>query len=349
MLPLLIAAAASLAVHAAALFGPDIDWPVAPPDSSEPLHAELRPLPVRTPPASHEPVAGGVVRKPKSRSTSEKGKKAVPLPAIVATTERGGELVAPALPSAREMPLDELLDPLPSLSEQAVSAAAAATPLLPASGYIRYQVSKESLGLVIGWVEQVWQFSGDGRYRLRSRSETSGLASLFRPVRFESESSGRLLAGGLQPEFYRTRRNGRDQGENADFDWSTVSVTLVRDGRTLPLQPGTQDLLSFPYQLAYLLSGGGAGTLGVVTGRSYELQQLERLGQESVDTPAGRFDCIHLRLRGSNQTEVWLAFEPPHLPVKIRFTDKKGDSYLQLAQQIGSGDPPPAEPNTGNP
>jgi hypothetical protein len=341
MLPLLIAAVASLAVHAVALFGPEINWPAPSREASEPLLAELRTLPVRPLPASREPAAGGTVRQPGPRSTGEKGKKASPLPAA--------EVAESPLPPPVAMPSEALPDSAPSPLEPALPAAPAATPQLPASGYIRYQVSKESLGLVIGWVEQVWQFPADGSYRLRSRSETSGLASLFRPVRFESESVGRLVAGGLQPSAYRTRKNGHDQGENADFDWSTVSVTLVRDGRTLPVQAGTQDLLSFPYQLAYLLPAGGLGSLGIVTGRNYEVQALELLGEEMVETPAGLFRCAHLRLRGSHQTEVWLAFEPHPLPVKIRFTDKKGDRYLQLAQQIGSGDPPPAEPNTGHP
>ncbi|WP_371323114.1 DUF3108 domain-containing protein [Dechloromonas sp. ZY10] len=337
MLPLLAAFAASLALHAGALFGPEIPWPVLLPEVNPPLQAELRPLPrVASEPA---PVMAMPTHPP--RSTGEKRKKAWPLPAA--------EAAVPEAPLVEAMPAGGPADATPQSSEPALPAVVPAAPRLSGSGYIRYQVSKESLGLVIGWVEQVWEFSGDGRYRLRSRSETSGLASLFRPVRFESESAGRLVVDGLQPEFYRTRKNGRDLGENADFDWSTVSVTLARDGRMLPVQVGTQDLLSFPYQLAYLLPAGGAGTLGVVSGRSYEVQQLEVRGEETIETPAGRFSCIHLLVRGGNLTEVWLAFEHSHLPVKIRFTDKKGESYVQLAQQIGSGDPPLPEPNTGNP
>ena len=341
MLPLLAAVAASLAMHVAVLFGPEIEWPPAIPEPALPLQAELRPPPA----AAVEPAAAVAGRKPWSRSTVEKRKKAPPPPA--------GEplLPPPATAEGPAVPLgpDAAATPLPLPSVEPPAAPAPVAPLLPASGYIRYQVSKESLGLAIGWVEQRWLFPGDGSYRLSSRSETSGLASLFRPVRFESESSGRLVAEGLQPTAYRTRKNSRDNGENADFDWSTVTVTLQRDGRSVAMLPGTQDLLSFPFQLAYLVPTEGTGTLGVVTGRNYEAQRLETLGEEWLETPAGRFRCLHLRAQGANLTEVWLALDRERLPVKIRFTDKKGESYVQLANQIGSGDPPPTESNTGTP
>ncbi len=342
MLPLLAAVAASLAVHVAVLFGPEIEWPPAVPEPEMPLLAELRPLP---PAAAVEPVAGPAARKPWPRSTGEKRKKSPSPPPV--------EVPVP-LPTAAEGPApasgpDAAAAPVPLPAVEPPAAPAPVVPLLPASGYIRYQVSKESLGLAIGWVEQRWLFPGDGSYHLSSRSETSGLASLFRPVRFESESSGRLVADGLQPTAYRTRKNGRDNGENADFDWSTVTVTLQRDGRSLTMLPGTQDLLSFPFQLAYLEPAAGAGTLGVVTGRNYEAQRLETLGEEWLETPAGRFLCLRLRAQGANLTEVWLALDRERLPVKIRFTDKKGESYVQLAHQIGSGDPPPTESNTGTP
>lgn len=354
MLPLLAAVAASLAVHVAVLFGPEIEWPPAIAEPEMPLQVELRSAPLAM---AVEPATMAAGHKPRLRSTGEKRKKAPPPavePPLPLPGDTGKAVVPPvsdsavAPVSAAEAPASTLL---PSSVEMPVAPAAPApvAPLLPASGYIRYQVSKESLGLAIGWVEQRWLFPGDGSYRLSSRSETSGLASLFRPVRFESESSGRLVAEGLQPTAYRTRKNSRDNGENADFDWSTVTVTLQRDGRSVAMLPGTQDLLSFPFQLAYLVPTEGAGTLGVVTGRNYEAQRLETLGEEWLETPAGRFRCLHLRAQGANLTEVWLALDRERLPVKIRFADKKGESYVQLAHQIGSGDPPPTESNTGTP
>ena len=35
-------------------------------------------------------------------------------------------------------------------------------------------------------------------------------------------------------------------------------------------------------------------------------------------------------------TEVWIALDHASLPVKIRFTDNKGESYAQVATELGS-------------
>ena len=59
------------------------------------------------------------------------------------------------------------------------------------------------------------------------------------------------------------------------------------------------------------------------------------MGEEDIDTPAGRFRTLHLRAAGETLTEIWLALDHQRLPVKIRFTDKKGDSYSQVLSEFG--------------
>lgn len=211
-----------------------------------------------------------------------------------------------------------------------------AKPILPATGTIRYAILKESLGFQIGRAEHRWEFTEDGRYRLTGITETSGLVSLFKPIRMETESAGRMVAGGLQPETYRTLKNGRDAGESADFDWSTAEVRLSRDGSVRPIAPGTQDILSLNYQLAYLGGLAEGNVIGVVTGRKYERYAVDSLGEEEIETPAGRFRTLHLRAMTDKTTEVWIALDRQHLPVRIRFTDKKGESFEQVATEIGS-------------
>lgn len=217
-----------------------------------------------------------------------------------------------------------------------VTPAPPAKPVLPATGTIRFVILKESLGFQVGCAEHRWEFGEDGRYRLTGITETSGLVSLFKPIRLETESSGRLVAGGLQPETYRTLKNGKDAGESADFDWSTAEVRLARDGSVQPIARGTQDILSLNYQLAYLGGLAEGSVIGVVTGRKYERYAVDSLGEEEIETPAGRFRTLHLRAMTDKTTEVWIALDRQHLPVRIRFTDKKGESFEQVATEIGS-------------
>ena len=313
----------SLAIHAAALFGTDAQLFGGEPEATVPLRAELRPLPeppaappeaVPAPPAAHA--------KPAARP-AKTHKLAIAAPAPHAV---------PAAPETEPAP--EITSEMPSTATR--PPAEPAKPILPTTGTIRFAIYKESLGLQIGRAEHRWEFAEDGSYRLTGITETSGLAALFKPVRLQTESRGRMVAGGMQPDSYRTLKNGKDANENADFDWATSAVTLSRDGSVRPIAPGTQDILSLNYQLAYLGKLAEGSTLGVVTGKIYERYAIDSLGEEEIETPAGRFRTLHLRAMTDSVTEIWIALDRQRLPVKIRFTDKKGESFEQVATELGT-------------
>lgn len=308
----LAALVGSLAIHAAALFGTDLDLS----GPAEPLEikAELRPLPAAALPEAPAARPAKPVRKAKPQ----------PLPVASPSNES-----TPAVHNNDE----------PEIAVADVStvkeAAAPAKPVLPAKGVVRYAVYKSSLNMQIGRAEQRWEFAEDGSYLLQAMTETSGLASLLKPMRIEQESRGHMVAAGLQPEFFKTLRNGVDNKESAEFDWSTGQVHLSRDASVQSVTPGTQDILSLNYQLAYYGRLAEGTTLGVVTGKKYDRYALDSLGEEEIEVPAGRFRTLHLRAQTETTTEIWIAIEQRGLPVKIRFTDKKGESFEQVATEIG--------------
>ena len=327
---LLIALVGSLAIHGAALFGTDVAlFGGGPEPELMPLQAELM-LPPAAPPAVEavQPLAAPAPHKKNKPAHPAKHKPVLSRQSTQST------------PSARAEPIqkDEPESPL-TVSAAPVDvprvAPPPAKPVLPASGTIRFAINKESIGLQVGRAEHRWEFSEDGRYKLTGITETSGLAALLKPLRLETESSGRLVAGGLQPEHLRSLKNGKDNNENADFDWSTGEVRLSRDGSTRPIAPGTQDILSLNYQLAFFGKLAEGQRLGVVTGKKYERYDLDSLGEEEIEVPAGRFRTLHLRAMTDTVTEIWIALDHGCLPVKIRFTDKKGESFEQVATELG--------------
>lgn len=320
-LVLILALAGSLAIHGAALFGTDVELfgggaePV-------PLRVELQPPPA-VPPVSPE-VTHPVAKPPAKKTRLRAAAKAASAPSVPA--EAVIESVEP--PMAAE-PVEAVPKPPPP-------PAAPARPVLAATGVLRFAIIKESLGLQVGRAEHRWEFSEDGRYRLLGVTETSGLAALLKPVRLEIESQGRMVPGGLQPDRLRSRKNGQDSNENADFDWAGGVVSLSRDGSVREIAKGSQDILSLNYQLAYLGRLAEGSQIGVVTGKKYERYELDSLGEEEIDTPAGRFRSLHLRAMTDNTTEIWIALDRQRLPVKIRFTDKKGESFVQVLTEIGT-------------
>ncbi len=322
-LALLAGLIVSLLLHGVLLFGPEVAMFGNEPDLPAPLLAEIRPLP-------KAPVLRKSVPPPPSTAPVSRAQ-----PVLPTLQEKRGE---PELPREPE-PAPEPQAPAPAADPLVVEPP---TPVLASRGVIRYAIYKESLGLQIGRGEQTWEFTEDGRYRLSGMTETSGLAALLKSVRFEQESRGRLLAGGLQPERYRSWKNGQDVRENADFDWSTAVLHLERDGSEHVLQPGSQDVLSLIYQLAYLGRLADGSNVAVMTGKKYERYALDSLGEEMLETPLGPLRTLHLRATTESVTEIWIALDRQHLPVKIRFTDKKGDSYYQMVTEIGQFALPPA-------
>lgn len=319
---LIFALAASLGVHALALFGTDVDLATTP--TPPPLVAELPPLakpqpPVKPPQKKAARLPHGALRLAPPASASPV--LASPASADSSASSNLSDPSAAAVPAAPEAG-----DAPPPID------AAAPESRLPARGMIRYRVDRGDQGFAVGVSLHDWEVV-DGAYRITALTETSGLAAFFKPLRIELESRGRLSAEGLQPESFSIRRDGRETREKAVFDWTQMTVR-VADSAAQALGRGAQDLLSFHYQLGFLPHPAADNTLPIATGKKYETYRLESLGDEEIEIPAGKLRTLHLRAPGDNTTELWLAYDYSLLPVKIRHLDRDGDSFVQVATEI---------------
>ena len=309
---LIIALVASLGIHVAALFGPDIDLQTEP--ENQPLLAELRPLP---------------------KSLAEPGIKSVkPVKKLIKPHQsiETKSSVTPVMSVSGDSP-SFIPEPL---AEQGVETPEALQTQpqsrLPERGRILYRVDRGDHGFEIGTSTSEWKIQ-DGNYRLSVVMETSGLVGLLKPYLIVMESRGRITADGVKPELFTIRRNGMDAGEKAFFDWESMQI-YVGENAPQAMDPGAQDLLSFNYQLGFMPNPELGNTLPITTGKKYGVYRLEQVGDEEIEIPAGVMRTLHLRAPGTNTTELWLAYDYLLLPVKIRHTDAKGDSLVQVALQI---------------
>lgn len=318
---LLVAIAASFSIHALVLFGPDIDLSFEP--EASPLMAELKPVPQPQPPPppKSEPVKKRERQLPAKAKPSPKkpetAANAVPLP--------GPPEVPPVAVEAPSVEADSAAEP----ESEPVSAVRSR---MPGHGRILYRVDRGDMKFEIGRSEQDWEIV-DGRYRLLSVVETTGLVRLFKSYRIEMESQGLMTAAGFHPETFVIRRNGKETKEKVWFDWDNMRVR-VGDQAEQALDSGAQDLLSFNYQLGFLRLPETGASISIATGRKYGIYHLEVLGDEEIEVPAGVLRTLHVRAPGVNTTELWLAYDYLMLPVKIRHVDSKGDSLVQVATTI---------------
>ena len=311
----------SLAVHLALLFGPRFSLALHP-DAPPVLEARLAPVP----PARPEPVKPTKPRpeKPKPR----------PLPVAETATFPAEAAATPDATAPTKAP-EAAIPPPAAVVPAPVEPAA---PPMPRQVAIKFTVYKGLNGFDVGRAEQTWQLDGE-HYTISSVAEATGLFSLFASGKHVQVSRGEVGGDGLRPSSYRVERGqGADKTDTAQFDWGAMTLALASgsDKRTLKLPEGTQDLLSFIYQLAFAPPQRSVVQLTLTNGRkldSYAYWVVE----EALDTPMGRLKTLHLgkqREEGEKDTEVWLAADYHYLPVKISQVDKDGDGLVLLANEI---------------
>ena len=321
-MPFFLALAASALIHAAALLGPGWALPaLGDPEPPATIDAVLA-KPAQRPQAAPAP------RPPAEKPRRPPAAAPVAAPAVVAEAPVPSAS-QPAPPV--EVPAPVAVPPAPTFVPPAPIPASIA---LPGKGRLRYTITRGEGGFVVGQAVHVWEHDGL-IYKLQSVTETTGLAALFKPARVVQSSQGEVTAEGLKPREFRHERVGAT--DTASFDWPRRIVAYA--GREDSIAAGAQDMLSMYYQLVLLAPKGGVLDMPIATGRKLENYRIEVLGEEVVLLPAGERQASRLRIRSGGDTiELWLAVgkdaDMRGLPLKIRFTDRKGEIFDQLAQDI---------------
>lgn len=329
----LIALAVSLALHLVVIAGPGWYLPaledLLASDDGGRLEARLVAPPV--------PAARPVAR-PKPKKSRPPAPAPITNPGPVATPAQLPTEPANAVeevPPAPEADRVEVVDAEPEFLDGGPASITALKDeiALPRYARITYRVSYGDNGFVVG--EAVQELRHDGRtYVVRSSAETTGVVRLFRRAKIVNTSMGEIVGGRLRPREFRVERN--DKIETAVFDWTSGIVSMPND-RQIALPAQTQDMLSMVCQLALLPLDKETVSIPVLTSKKVERHDFEVLGEKTIRTPLGERRALHLRNRqpdGKEATEVWLGLEDARLPIRIRHTDRRGDTFDQIVERI---------------
>ena len=197
---------------------------------------------------------------------------------------------------------------------------------MPTSGEAQYKLR---MGIVSGELILSWKFT-DGHYRLDSIAQGTGIFAIA--GKYVQASEGEVASSGLRPTTFSVERRGKK--DSAVFNWTDNSVRFNgKSGEhTEAATPGTQDMLSLLFQLAFAPPLGDDLSVIVTNGRKLERYAFERAGTEVISLEGGKFHTLKIlkqRKGDEDGMEVWLALEHHYLPVKIRVTDKKGSVIEQ--------------------
>jgi len=295
--------------------------------TASPLEAHLSPATVRRAAVPATPALPAPVKRRQNFPPRPIAAESLPL-------EQAAEPTAPLAPVAIAAPAATAREAQPAAQEPAIPVSAESP--LPRHGRIRFVITRGDQGFVIG--QSLHRWSHDGKtYTLNTVTETTGLAAVFRPVQVTQTSVGDIGEEGLRPREFRTGKNGI-AGDAASFDWTPMRLLLTAGNpREVVLKPGAQDMLSMFYQLSatYPALPRDPNEVMVATGRKFERYAFEVLREEMLPTRRGELRTLHLRTAaGIEAIDIWSGLDLRGLPVKIRYTDRQGESFDQIAEEI---------------
>jgi hypothetical protein len=249
-------------------------------------------------------------------------------------------------PAAKPEPLSQLSKPGDGPSTKKISRVAnsmkemeksASTRLFPKHVQLTFDVYKGADLSKVGELHHQLDIDRD-RYTLKASQQTTGLSSLANDDQFNQTSHGKIDEHGLQPETFEEKKitGGSKQGLKATFDWASQKLRFSQSGDT-ELPTGTQDILSFMYQLSQLSIPSMRVEffpLPISDGTQLAQHQIEIGRAEDISTPMGKLRALHLRkmhAQGEAYFEIWLGLEYRLLPVKFRMVnalDKVTEEYV---------------------
>ncbi|MEM6986507.1 MAG: DUF3108 domain-containing protein [Pseudomonadota bacterium] len=176
----------------------------------------------------------------------------------------------------------------------------------------------------------------DGHWQMQLQTKAKGFFKLFSRYINSQEVSRFSLAenGVIVPKHYKLERAGQKEGRRLlRIEFVDNTVEVVRDiGDPVQYEvpdTGAWDRLSMLFTVPELVGERSEGDLmlNIVSRHGPARKRLELLGRESVETPAGVFNTLHLRYHsGKRSAEYWLATADGGFPVKMVYGEDGKDS-----------------------
>jgi len=152
---------------------------------------------------------------------------------------------------------------------------------------------------------------------------------------------------GISPQIYQEKRF-RKSATNTHFHPERNRISFSASTKSYPRMGGEQDRASVVWQLAgigrrnpAMFKPGVQFPIFVAGTRDAETWNFQVIGSEDISTEMGKVKAWHLIRKPSSESrdqtlEIWLAPNKEWYPVKLRHTDKNGDSLEMSLTEITS-------------
>jgi hypothetical protein len=182
----------------------------------------------------------------------------------------------------------------------------------------------------------------DGRWRMQNNASVLAVDVLER-------STFELNNGAVKSHSYDfTNPFNRDRSLSLAFDWKENTATNLGTKLKIPLAPNVYDKLSYQAQMQIDVCAHPDKFPGknytVVDRKKLKTYRVEMIGRETLKTPAGNLNTIHLRQfrpdkKDDKDTQIWLAADWQCLLVRLDQEDGGETVSLKLVKgKIGGVD-----------
>ncbi|WP_440997459.1 DUF3108 domain-containing protein [Arhodomonas sp. SL1] len=183
------------------------------------------------------------------------------------------------------------------------------------------------------------------RYLYRMYTRPTGIAGWFTSARIRERSMGLVVEDGFRPLRYTYERSGDDRARRAElqFDWGAGEVVNDVDDPPwrMEVPPDALDRVVSPLQLMHDLAvrepGEDSLTYRIADGGELKTYTVTIEGEETIDTPAGRFETVKVVRRdeeGKRETRMWCAPELDYLAVRIEQWERDDGTFELLLTGI---------------
>lgn len=225
-------------------------------------------------------------------------------------------------------------------------ASAHATPLdvshamitLPPSATLSYKINLKQSGFTLtGNSSITWQLQ-QKTFNTTTLADVMMIGNVLKVT-----SHGRISDSTLLPEQFDEKSFNKNP-RTIHFNQTSHSVTLTPKDPAQAAAVNTQDRASITWQLAGLLHANTNLTqpnttfsIPVAEPRDINLWQFTVIGNETLTTPIGNINTLHIRRdedKRHQTIDFWFAPDNNWYPVQLHFNEKDGDFFYQTITKI---------------
>lgn len=193
-----------------------------------------------------------------------------------------------------------------------------------------YTVSAK--GLDMGIMNASLRYDGE-TYTYQKTTKANGLAALLSGDTLIERSTGKKQAAQLIPEHYLHHHKNKRKDRKDEFRFTTptqVDGTFDSNAYQLNVPKGALDMAALELSLMDALATNQALNYRVVSKGKLQDYRLRKLGKETIEVPAGSYECEKLEVIHDNdkrQTTLWLAPKLDYAIVQVRH--KEDDDVIE--------------------